>query len=424
MTLMLTHRSRFAVVFTALASLAAGALVACSDDGSSPSGNGSESHADGATELDAGGSGTMDAHSGSDATADAADAAGERGAADGGSRPVDGATDGCALGPAGEATNLSCAHLYSDWSSKTVYPDVVPYDPGLHLWSDGAVKQRWIHLPAGQKIDTTNQDEWTFPVGTQLWKEFRLWLPGDAGAPTRIETRMLWKQAANTWYMTTYRWSDDGESSASELTTGQVGVAGTTYEVPTQTECGECHNGRLDKALGFEAVSLSSAGATGLNMDALVAQDLITAAPTSPITIPGNATESTALAWLHANCGTSCHNSNGYASYTGFFMRLNVADLASVQATDTYKTGWNQKTFGFQIPGASVSYRIHACDTASSCVMYRASRRTGVDGTPYGVQMPPIDSHKVDDADLATVAAWIDQGCDADAGTSGDAAAD
>ena len=414
-------RVRLALACTTLiAPLAAAVLVACNSDDSTASNSGDASHGDDAAEFDGGGG--IDAHSSVDAMADVTRDVRGAGMGDGALGSADAATDGCPLGAAGEPTDLSCAHLYSDWASKTVYPDVVPYDPGLHLWSDGAVKQRWIHLPPGQKIDTTDPDEWTFPVGTQLWKEFRYWLPGDAGTPTRIETRLLWKQAANTWYMTTYRWSDDGDSSATELTTGQVGVAGTSYEVPTQTQCGECHDGRRDKALGFEAVSLSSPGATGLNMDALVARDLLTAPPTAPITIPGNTTESAALGWLHSNCGTSCHNRNGYASYTGFFMRLNVGDLASVQSTDTYQTGWNEKTFGFQIPDESPSYRIHACDAPSSCVVYRASRRTGVDGTPYGVQMPPIDSHRVDDADLATVAAWIDQGCDA--GAAGDAGTD
>ena len=57
----------------------------------------------------------------------------------------------CALGDAGEATELRCTGLYSDWATKTVAPDALEYDPGLHLWSDDAVKTRWIHLPAAAK---------------------------------------------------------------------------------------------------------------------------------------------------------------------------------------------------------------------------------------------------------------------------------
>ena len=106
-----------------------------------------------------------------------------------------------------------------------------------------------------------------------------------------------------------------------------------------------------------------------------------------------------------------CHNAfGGFARSTGFFfMRLNVAELGSLQATDTYRTGWNQATAVFhQVPD-----RLAACSTASSCVFDRMSHRDGVDGAPIGTQMPPIDTHVVDQAGVALVAAWINEGCDA-----------
>jgi hypothetical protein len=408
---------RAAIAVVCLLSAASAAPLACSSSSSDSGDDGGGADAsEGSTSFEAG---THDSTSpgeasASDAHGDVGDATpgsdGEAGVGDAGVGDAD-VVDGCAIGASGEFTDLRCAHLYSDWATKAVYGDVVPYDPGLHLWSDGAGKTRWIHLPAGQKIDSTNMDEWTFPVGTQVWKEFTLPI-GNGGAATRIETRLLWKQAAGTWYRTTYRWTADGTSSATELTGGELDVGGVGYEVPTQDECLQCHKGRLDGVLGFEAVSLSSPGATGLNMKALVAQKLLTAPPAAPLVVPGNAVESAALGFLHANCGTACHNSgSGAANFTQFFMRLDVATLGSVQATDTYKTGWNQPSLNFFIPGAAVTYRLHACDTASSCAYYRDSHRDGLNGTPPGIQMPPIDSHKVDDPDLAVLAAWINQGC-------------
>jgi hypothetical protein len=319
----------------------------------------------------------------------------------------------CGAGPSGEPLDLSCTGLYSDFPSKTVAADLQAYAPGLVLWSDGAEKLRWIYLPAGQKIDTSNMDEWTFPVGTKIWKEFSLPL-GDASTPTRIETRLLWKQSANLWYRTTYRWTDDGTSSATELIVGQLDAGGTGYEVPNQGECDSCHNGRIDGVLGFEAVSLAAPAATGLTLSALEGQSLLTDLPDASLVVPGDPTQSAAIGWMHANCGTACHNKgNGAAQFTGFFMRLDVATLASVQATGVYTTGWNVQTQGFLIPGATTTYRLHACDTASSCAYYRPDHRDGVDGTPGGVQMPPIDSHKVDDVAVAQIAAWINEGCDA-----------
>ena len=323
----------------------------------------------------------------------------------------------CEVGPSGEAVGLECAGLYSDWATKTISAENAAYVPGLQLWSDGALKTRWIHLPADSdggtaRIDTSDMDEWMFPVGTKFWKEFRLPV-GSGTTPVRIETRLLWKKGAGDWYRTTYRWSSDGETSATELTKGQMDANGDGYEVPSQIECNTCHNGREDGVLGFEAVGLSAPGTSLVTMSTLVDGGLVTVPPSAPIVIPGNATESAALAWLHVNCGTACHNpGNGEAEGTDFWMRLNVAQLATVQTTDTYTTGWGLETAGYDIPGVPITYRLEACDIDASAAYYRPAHRDGPEAG-YGIQMPPIDTHRVDDAGVAQIAAWIEQGCDA-----------
>ena len=310
----------------------------------------------------------------------------------------------CALDPAGESTELRCTGLYSDWASRTVASSVEVYDPGLHFWSDGAVKTRWVYLPPGATIDTSNMDEWTFPIGTKFWKQFVV-----GGVLT--ETRLLHKVSAASWYATTYEWSPDG-STATELTRGALNVNDAGYEIPSQNKCAECHQGRVDYVLGFEAVSLSSPGASGLPMATLKSRGLLTAPPAEAITIPGTAVESAALGYLHTNCGITCHNAaNGLARDTGFFMRLDVSSLSSVGATDTYVTGWNEPTQGYH----AVPERIAQCSPASSCAYYRMSRRDGVAEAGAGTQMPPIDSHQVDPAGEAILMAWIDEGCDASA---------
>ena len=308
----------------------------------------------------------------------------------------------CDLDLAGEPTELRCTGLYSDWGSRTISSAVQVYDPGLHLWSDGAVKTRWVYLPPGTTIDTSNMDEWTFPVGTKFWKQFVV-------GGVLIETRLLHKVGAGNWYATTYLWSSDA-SSTIELTTGAPNVNDAGYEVPSQAKCTQCHQGRADYVLGFEAVSLSSPGASGLPMATLVARNLLTAPPDAGLAVPGNPVESAALGYLHANCGITCHNpTNGLAHTTGLFMRLNVSSLASVGATDTYKTAWNVPTTGFHV----VPERLAQCSPASSCVYYRMSHRDGLDGAPIGTQMPPIDTHQVDPTGEAILTAWLDEGCDA-----------
>jgi hypothetical protein len=332
--------------------------------------------------------------SGADAQTDAGNAD-ARADADAGSDPPDSSID-CSANP---PTNLACSGLYADFATRTLAPGVRAYDPALHLWSDGALKQRYVWLPPGSQIDTSNMDEWIFPVGTRFWKEFRL-------GGRLIETRFMWKWANNDWFRTTYRWSSD-ETSATELTTGEQNVNGTTYEVPPQEMCSWCHRGRQDNALGFEALSLGLPGATGLNVETLVQEGLLTNPPTSALAIPGDPAEALALGWLHANCGTACHNENpnALANWTGLRMRLDVSALATVVGTDTYQTAVGVRPNA--TPGLVGDwFRIKPGDPDFSVIYYRDNRRDQnpeVDRT----QMPPFATHTIDTAGVAAVRAWI-----------------
>jgi len=306
----------------------------------------------------------------------------------------------CQTGASGEATELRCTGLYADWATKTLASGVRQYDPGLRLWSDGAVKTRWIFLPPGTRIDTTDMNEWMFPPGTKVWKEFVV-------GGVRLETRLIWKRPSGAWYFTVYRWSADGASGTTELTAGQLDADGNGYEIPTQSACYDCHNGRLDAVLGFEAVALSTSLASGVTMASLTAGNLLTAPPASPLRIPGDATAAAALGYLHMNCGVSCHNRDvGQAGYTNVLMRLDVATLASVMTTDTWTTGMGVNA-NFPVVGLTNPKDFAPCDPAGSSAYYRMNHRDGVDGVPAGTQMPPKITHKIDSDGAATIAAWL-----------------
>ena len=94
--------------------------------------------------------------------------------------------------------------------------------------------------------------------------------------------------ARRKWLRTTYRWSSDGETSATELPGGELNVNGTGYEVPSQYECSDCHQGRLDGVLGFEAVGLSAPGTSGVTLQGLVEAGVLTAPPTGSLQVPGD----------------------------------------------------------------------------------------------------------------------------------------
>src|SRR5262249_5689943 len=73
---------------------------------------------------------------------------------------------------------------YADLRSGRIAADALYFEPGYRLWSDGADKRRWVRLPPDSRIDTSDPDHWSLPVGTELWKEFSL-------GGVRLETRLV-----------------------------------------------------------------------------------------------------------------------------------------------------------------------------------------------------------------------------------------
>ena len=107
----------------------------------------------------------------------------------------------CAAAAVPPAT-LECTGLYANLAAKTLTPGVREYAPAYVLWSDGADKRRWIGLPAGSVIDASDPNEWVFPIGTRVWKEFSL-------QGQRVETRLWQKVTAKFWVNAVYVWNQE-----------------------------------------------------------------------------------------------------------------------------------------------------------------------------------------------------------------------
>ena len=303
---------------------------------------------------------------------------------------------------------LECTGLYANFATQTLSPSAKPYAPAVPLWSDGATKERWIELPPGKQIDVSNPNEWVFPIGTKLFKQFTY-------EGKRVETRMFQKIATNFWVHATYAWNaDDSAAAISYGATVPVGADGGTWVIPTSDDCDSCHRGRSDRILGFEQVSLGLEGATGLTLLQLVVQGLVTPAPTQVnlrIGDDGTGLDGPALSWLHVNCGVTCHNANENAQGYGAGMRLRL-DPTLLDGTPARAT-WDplQTTLGVPCVSGSVQGqpRIVPGDPSASVIVQLTTQR-GI------LQMPPIASRVVDMADVATVIAWIGHLTQADAG--------
>jgi hypothetical protein len=302
--------------------------------------------------------------------------------------------------------DVYCTGLYATRDPAYHVKDAIAYTPGLLLWSDGAEKSRFLLLPEGGTIDTSDLDHWVFPVGTRAFKEFRL--DGQL-----VETRLLWKQAEDNWITTTYLW-DDAEMAAAR-NTSTVGVfRDDGYEFPSDKDCGKCHHGGADYVLGIEAVALGLPTAEGHTLADFAADGLLSDPPVdTSVSLPEDASGHAAasLGFLHANCGMSCHSTRGLGDETQLVMRLRAGELwddagrrraLTVPDTDTY-----QATVGVAATTASVvsaypdTLRITPGDHTQSLVWLLSDLR----GT---YQMPPLASHQVDEVDNAELAAWID----------------
>ena len=305
--------------------------------------------------------------------------------------------DPCPGGPSPPDT-LECTGLYTDIVKKQLAAPVRPYTPAVPLWSDGAVKNRWVYLPPGKTIDTSLPSEWVFPIGTKFWKEFSV-------GGKRIETRLFEKVQRNFWRYATYAWNADESATLRSVGGDIVLGGGATYHIPTQSECDDCHKGRSDRILGFEQALLGLPGAQGITLDQLVNEGRLSA-PLAQTNLQvgddGTGLASPALAWLHVNCGVSCHNTNtnSFAFPAGMNLRLDpmLLDGTSLASSDSLVTtvGVSAKTASWN--GA---IRIVPGDPAESLLVRLISHR----GT--GMQMPPIASRIVDDADVANIVAWV-----------------
>ena len=175
--------------------------------------------------------------------------------------------------------------------------------------------------------------------------------------------------------------------------------------MPTQEECEKCHRGRTENILGFSAVDLGLPGATGVTLESLAGENLLSPPPAATrlsIGDDGTGVAAPALGWLHANCGNTCHNGNSLATAyaAGMRLRLDVRELDGRAST-----GWAALTSTVGVAVNNVNWngrvRIIPGDPAASLVYDLISQR----GT--GQQMPPIASRVVDQENTARVAEWI-----------------
>ena len=139
-----------------------------------------------------------------------------------------------------QEARLADTGLYRAGSTIEIRAGNLPFSPQYPLWSDGATKRRWLHIPPGKFIDASRPDAWEFPAGTKLWKEF--------SHGRRVETRLVERLGDGTWRFAAYVWNEAGTDAtlAPEAGIPALPVAGAPrgrYAVPAEPDCRACHEG-------------------------------------------------------------------------------------------------------------------------------------------------------------------------------------
>jgi len=310
---------------------------------------------------------------------------------------------------------LSQSCLYIEHFKFKISPQLVKFTPNYQLWSDGASKSRWIYLPENSYINTQNPDRWIFPVGTQIFKEFRH-TPKLSNTEIKVETRHFQKitpgEGIDSWLINTYIWNK--EQTNAQLSMATKNVLNTDHDIPSEQDCVDCHKGNSDIVLGFDAIQLSDEQGkysfghgpkrqkNEWTLKSLWAEGKLSHFIKNPV-LPGSILEQKTLGYLHANCG-NCHNPLGHAAdqdakHLKFRHKLS---FDSINKTDVYKTAVNQPTKNF----TAVPYIVLGGED-DELALYQSALFLRVNSTDENYRMPMLATEKVDYEALDLLHKWI-----------------
>ncbi len=317
---------------------------------------------------------------------------------------------------------LSGTGAFSDTPNRVSASGLIPYQPNTPLWSDAAVKSRYLAVPnnsgaitPGEQIGFLPTNSWTFPAGTVFVKNFDLIVnETNASAPLRrLETRLIVRDINGAVYGVTYKWRPD--NSDADLLTGALnedivitnatGVRTQTWYYPSPADCLTCHTPISGYALGVNTRQLNgnllypATGNTdnqlrtlnrlGLFNPAINEANITNYAHLSALTNLSASLEERSRSYLDANCA-QCHRP-GNSIEANFDARYDTP-LANQNITNYLA----QHNLG--IDGACV---VKAKDAWRSVLLLR------VDTNAPTIKMPPLARNLIDTNAVQVFTDWI-----------------
>ena len=294
----------------------------------------------------------------------------------------------------------------------------IPYQVNSPLWSDRAIKQRWMSIPSDGSFNTNQEkikfsafNDWEFPVGTVFIKHFELPITTDLNGPTkRLETRFFVLGEGEIGYGLSYKWNDDGTEAyltggASSkdfdiMEDGQVQFT-QTWDFPGRDQCMTCHTSNANFVLGVKTHQLNGEMeylGTQMNQISYIKSHNIFSNPSDANTSQLKAypidDESADLgvrvrSYLDANCA-SCHRPAGVHNVDMDLRFTTPLELQNIIKLRTKSENSNLD-----------NYIVEPGDHASSELWIR-------DAKSEGLKMPPLARNLVDEVYIEKLAEWID----------------
>jgi uncharacterized repeat protein (TIGR03806 family) len=207
---------------------------------------------------------------------------------------------------------------------------LIPYELRNPLFSDYSEKQRFIHLPAGGKIEAGVDGKIAFPVGTALIKSFGY--PDSEGKLRILETRLLLHRTEG-WVALPYVWRADGSDADLRVGGTRLPVEfahngrkmAISYAVPNKNQCKQCHSS-ADAILPIGPVVQNMAFPRKGDAQKLGLRPTPLEAKWDDA--KSGTLDQRAQAYLRVNCG-HCHAPKGSASNSGLFLDGSAKDAAA-----------------------------------------------------------------------------------------------
>lgn len=294
---------------------------------------------------------------------------------------------------------------------------VVPYSLNTPLFSDYAEKLRFVRLPEGSTVAYQGEKVFDFPVGTALIKTF--YYPKDMRNPSKgrtlMETRVLLHEEKG-WKALPYVWNEAQTEATLEVAGEHKEISWKNakgkkqkleYSIPNMNQCKSCHNvdGVL-KPIGPSARQLNGEWTYADQpqnqlmhwQEAGMLSEMpdLTIVPRAPVwndAKSGTLTDRARI-WLDINCA-HCHNPQGPASTSGFFL--------DVHQTDPTVLGVLKSPVAAGRGAGGNDYDIEPGKPDASILVYR------MESTDPGIMMPEIGRKLVHQEGVALIREWIEE---------------